>query len=494
MAAKHSARSIIRSSLWFYLRSITNLVGGFIYWLIISVIAGASVVGLTSATVSLALLIANIVLLGTETSVQKFIGHCIGRKDRECVSRYFWSTFAFIIAASIVSAAILFALGLEGLSYGRITPQMLVLAGLIVLLNVFNAFDSLLIAHLEVKPVFLGAVLGQLARIPLGAFLVFNGWGWVGATIGYMILAPVGFLAKIRPSLRLLRERIAFSLKALSSVIRAGLALWVPSIVTVLGQQLGVLLAFGFRGAVEAGLYYIAFMVMNIVTGIGSAALSIMMPVLSSMSQGRERAAARAIRLSIAIVMPLAASLAVYPSLVLGLLGREFEGASQILSVLTLSIPAFFVANGVTSLLYAYGFYRPVLVIGLASNISRIALYAPLASMYGGIGIASSYTVGAYLGFLPVIMYSRRVGFNPGYREAFLATLIPLALAMPLILLGVPWYIGLPLLLSSYILYLWLGLLQPEDIRDLAYALLPRMLAKRVYQGVRGLIEKLRVA
>ena len=71
--------------------------------------------------------------------------------------------------------------------------------------------------------------------------------------------------------------------------MKAGVASWLPAMIAVLGQQLGVLTLFGVKGASETGLYYVSFAIVGVVTGIGGSVLGLMMPVLSGMEDGRKR-------------------------------------------------------------------------------------------------------------------------------------------------------------------------------------------------------------
>ena len=170
-----------------------------------------------------------------------------------------------------------------------------------------------------------------------------------------------------------------------------------PAMIAVLGQQLGVLTLFGVKRASETGLYYVSFAIMGVVTGIGGSVLGLMMPVLSGMEDGRKRACWRAIKISLVLVTPLAFILVAYPEVPLGLLGKEYVDAGSMLILLALTIPATLIYTGVTSLVYAYGMYTTILILGLASNLSRIATYAPLSYLMGGVGIALSYALGAYI-------------------------------------------------------------------------------------------------
>ena len=74
---------VVRGGIWLYLRSLANNLSGFIYWMAISAIGGAEIVGLTSATVALSSIVSSFLSLGQEVGVQRFVGACKGRRDRE---------------------------------------------------------------------------------------------------------------------------------------------------------------------------------------------------------------------------------------------------------------------------------------------------------------------------------------------------------------------------------------------------------------------------
>ena len=82
----------------------------------------------------------------------------------------------------------------------------------------------------------------------------------------YIALTPAAFIVKLLPSLKLARFKLRFDFQALRDVLKAGIAGWLPGMIAVLGQQLGVLALLGIKGASETGLYYVSFAIMSVVT------------------------------------------------------------------------------------------------------------------------------------------------------------------------------------------------------------------------------------
>ena len=290
-------------------------------------------------------------------------------------------------------------------------------------------------------------------------------------------------------ALRVIGFRLGLSMNALIDVLVAGIASWLPSIVVLAGQWLGVLFVFGSSGAVETGYYYVAYTISGVVLGVSTSILGLLLPVLSGMSDGRKRAASRALRISLLFMTPVAVFVAVYPWLPLSLLGREYVSASNILTILLFSSVPLAVTACINSLVYAYGYYGMVLGIGLSQNLPRIILYLFLVPRYGGLGAAISFTLGTYFGFLYSLLVARRIGFYLDTRSIGKTVAVPVFLGISSYFLGFHWVIGLIIIASSYILYARLGLLSRRDLRDVLSAFISEKRIDKLYDRLRFLID-----
>jgi O-antigen/teichoic acid export membrane protein len=77
----------------------------------------------------------------------------------------------------------------------------------------------------------------------------------------------------------------------LKSLLIVSMTLWIPSVIAIIGYQLGTIVVFGSRGAYQAGLYFVA---LSIVTGISlvmTVLSTIALPAISAISDGRKRMA-----------------------------------------------------------------------------------------------------------------------------------------------------------------------------------------------------------
>ena len=480
---------VVRGGLWLYGTRIVANFSGFIYWMVISAIAGSEALGLTSATVGLASLINGLLGLGIGVGLRRFLGQCIGLKDRECLSKYLWTAVLFTAIVYVLSGLLFYTLGSLGCGLWNYTPEMLRITSFIILLGVWPNLEALPISFLRTDIVFLGTIIGNILRFIIGISLVYLGFGWVGAAIGCLFPSLARLSVSLAYALRVVGFRLMFSSKVLAEVLRAGVVSWMPSIIILAGQWLGVLFVFGSSGAVETGYYYVANAISSVVLGIAYSMLNLLLPVLSSMANGRKRAASRVLRVSLLFMTPAAVFIATYPWLPLGLLGREYVAASGILAILLLSSVPQIITSCIGNLVYAYGYYRMALAIGLSQNIPRIILYLFLVPLYGGLGAAISFTLGAYSGLLCSLLVARRVSFYLDARSIGIVIGIPSLLGIVSFALKLHWFIGLLVIASSYILYARLRVFSRKDLKDILLAFMTREEISRLYEKLRFLVD-----
>ncbi|MEB3847210.1 MAG: hypothetical protein GSR74_04465, partial [Desulfurococcales archaeon] len=124
---------VVKTGSYVYMASIANNLGGYTYWLIVSILAGPSPLGITSAIIGLASLVVAALNLGVNVALQRFIGVCEGRGDVECRRRYFWSSTAYGLTVYSTAAFIVLALALLGRGLSNFTPLMLEFVSVLIL-------------------------------------------------------------------------------------------------------------------------------------------------------------------------------------------------------------------------------------------------------------------------------------------------------------------------------------------------------------------------
>jgi O-antigen/teichoic acid export membrane protein len=322
-------------------------------------------------------------------------------------------------------------------------------------------------------------ILSSSLKLILAVLLILIGAGVLGLTLGYTFFGGIlssillGIVigsilrsdSKKKKAAKLEAGSFAYASK---SILVAGVASWIPLLVTTIGSQLGTVVVFGSQGSNQAGIYFIA---LTIVTGISAVMYSlftIAFPALSAMQDGRKRFAWQTIRMSTVLSLPFSSSLIFYSKDILQLIGQDYIAGSLSLQILLVSILPMLLITGIETLVYSYGNYRQVLTIGLSTSIPRTILYFMLVPIYGSIGAATGYTTGSLIGLLISVIIAKKVGMLIVWKALALTLIIPIALGFVFSYFHINYIIGIfGSVIISYLLLLKLQILTKADIQFL---------------------------
>ena len=490
-----SVEKVVRGGLWLYIDSILLYAIGYIYWLIISRIGGASIVGYASTTISLATIIQTTALLGIPIGLQRFIGKTLGEKNYSELKSYFISSITFCTTILTLTSILIYLLIQPLHEMTQLENIYIILAILLLLFTGINlTLKNFLISIIYINSIIIADMAANTIRLLLGILLVLKGWGGVGATAGYVFSALTGTVMLSFYSTRTLKkfgkDKTKINTKYINDVLKAGFASWLPQVITIIGTQFAVIVVFGFRGASEAGIYYVAQALMGIVLALPTSLFGLLFPVLSGMDKGRKQATWKTIRISLATSVPIAIISIIYSKFILSLLGQEFTAGWLILTILCLSIPLACIVRGVISLTYATGLYTMVLTIGLAMSITRVTLYFLLVPTWGGTGAAISFLTGFLTGFLTTIYIAHKIKFTIKWKPFITITTIPTLIGLLTYLPNLPHYIGIPIiLLGTTITYTRLNIITREDLSIIATSILPQELLKQIIPKINPILK-----
>ena len=396
------------------------------------------------------------------------------------LGRYFYSSLIFILGLDVVTGLLFLSLGLLG---GMIPLDLesALFASILILVGM-NGWPLLLVAlfnsTLETEYVTMAQFITGLSRILIGVPLVYLGLNFCGLMVGYVIAAVANaftLLLFAKRQLHRLGAKFSTSYHAVVESLRAGLATWIPSILSLAGQWLGVLGLSGLVGSYETGTYFIAYAITIGLLAFPGNILNLMFPVLSGMEDGRKRAMSEAVRIASAIMYPLAFMLIAYPAFIPSFLGKAYLPASAPIMILAAGFLLAPLVNGYTYYAYALGKYRQVTLIGLAGNLPRVILYLLLIRKLAEVGAATSFSLGFLFSLLAVIPLAKRMNYRLNLKETVKILVVPLVFYILALTLGLPPIIGIPIILIlSYISYARLRILSKKDLRDLSTALLSR--------------------
>jgi O-antigen/teichoic acid export membrane protein len=470
-------QTIGKGAAYVYIEQILSMILGYAFWIIMSKIISPEIVGTSSSVVSFSTILAVIAALGIPRGIQRFLGRSFSEENYFEAKRYV--NISIILVSIGVLGCIIVIVAFQGWIYQYLYIDSNLLAILIILSGshaLFSLLHLVVVSTLKTRVLPIIMVVSSIVKIISAMVLLLAGWGALGLTTGYTI----GFVVSSILLAVFLNLKFKFAKKSpvgsfrqmAKNILASSTANWIPALITAIGSQLGTVIVFGVQGSQQAGLYFIALTLVTGITAISSALFNIAFPVLSSMHDGRKRFAWRVIRLTLVITIPFSISLIYYPEEVMQLIGQNYVGASFPFQILLLSLLPTAVASGINVLVYAYGGYKQVLAIGLATNVPRTILYFLLIQIYGNTGAALSYTIGAIAGFAISIIVAKRMNFQIFWKDLALIMIIPAGIGLAMNYFGLNYIVGIVITIAlSYILFLKLQILTSLDITDMSRVL-----------------------
>jgi O-antigen/teichoic acid export membrane protein len=439
-----SKRKIGRGAAYIYIETIASLISGYAFWIVMSKISPTDIIGISSAVVSLAGIFTVVSTIGVPSGILRFLGKSFGEQNMDAVIVFFKASLLMVCLGTIGCAIIILLLRDWMYTVFPIDFSLLIVAIVIISSSVIaQFFRSVLVSSLKTKSLPGILLISSIAKIILGVALVLLGTGALGLTIGYasyqiltsillgIIIAKSTFVSVKNQDKSEPHPGVNYR-KATRSVFDASVVYWIPFLITTVGSQLGPLVVLGYEGSSQAGIYFIALTIVVGITNVMYSLFTIAIPALSAMKDGRKRLSWQAIRLSAIIVLPFSYALIFFSDEILQLLGQDYSNGALSLQILLISLLPTTVIYGIHSLSYAYGNYRQVLAIGLATSIPRTVLYFVLVPEYGGIGAAVGYTVGAITGLFLSAAVAKKIGVKLNWGHLLLTVIVPAGLAFVL--------------------------------------------------------------
>jgi len=491
MVEEFKKKAVGRGAAYIYVETIAALISGYIFWVIMSKITTSETIGIASTVISFAGIVTVVANIGIPTGIQRFLGKSFSEKKLDEV-KY-----------TVLVAAVLICMGIAACSLTIVIVQnwipdifdfglsLILIAILFVGSAAFSMlFRSVVIASLNTRSLPIIIISSSVVKLVLTAILLLIGTGAVGLTIGFTsahvlscILLGVHVMRTIFKKSRV--NNVAASFIATSkSILVSSIVYWIPFLITTIGSQLGTLVVFGSQGANQAGVYFLALTIVIGITNVMNSLFVIALPTLSGLRDYRKRVAWNSIRFSALILLPFTCSLVFYSNEIMGLFGLNYTIGSASLKILLLSILPMVVLTGINTLVYSYGNYRDVLMIGLAVSIPRTLLYFILVPIYGGTGAAIGYTIGTIIGCLVSFTVARKVGMQIFWKVLAIIFIVPTVLAFALEYYQVNFILGIiGTTALSYLILLKIRIVTRSDVQDLL-VILPDSFSNKINKFV----------
>lgn len=412
-------------------------------------------------------------MMGISGGLPRFLGKSFSEQSiQDCKVWINASLFLTIVGFSVTTIFILLTQNWIVDTF-RIEFNLLLTAILLIgCASIVSVLRSSVIASIKTK--FLPVILSvsTIAKIGFAVFLITIGWEAFGLIIGYTIFDA---LSAILLALNLMfilkhaknKSTIKF-FQSVKDVFRASTVSWIPALITAFGTHLGIIFVFGTQGASQAGVYFIAFSIASAFALLMQALHGTAYPKLSGMSDRRKRFAWKTTKISLIVFIPFSSSTIFYSKEILQIFGESYTQGHLILEILMISMMPLVLANGIRILSYAYGNYRQVLAIGMATSFPRIALYLMLVPIYGSLGAGISFTTGALAGLVVSAIIARKIQMKIFWKDIGLIISIPMALSFVLSYFEINVIIGIVTTsLISYLIYAKFHILERSELEDL---------------------------
>jgi len=455
---------------------------GYVFWFVLAKITTPEIIGTVAAVVSMAAIFTTASGLGVPYVLSRFLGKYFSEQKFGEAKVYIKASLLLITIGITASIAGIFLVQQSFIQTFKIDFNLLIVAMMIIASTVIaNTFRSVIISSLKTKKLPLIHILSSSGKLVLAISLVLLGAGALGAAIGF-VFAPIlmsillaFFTVRIlKQSKRNVELRVGQCIK---SIFPASRAVWVSGLISVTGLHLGIIIVLGSQGSSQAGVYFIALSIMMVIAAAMGSLMTIALPVLSRMKDGRKRMTWRITKISLIITLPVSSIIIFYSKEFMEFFGKTYVDGSTALEILLLSIVPMALNVAIINLVLTYGNYRQVLAIGLSANIPRALLYFILVPIYGGVGAAEAYVIGAIIGLVTSMVIAKKIGFHIFWKDIILILSIPTVITFVLHYFEISLLFTIPItLILSFMLFFKFRIINKSDIQD-SVEILPKNIA-----------------
>jgi len=483
-----------KGATYLYIETIVGLFSGYILWLILSNIVTPEIIGNSSIVISFSSIFATIASIGVPFGVSHLLGKSIIENRLDYSIKYVKTAIVIVMMGIFATSTIILILR-EAIYFFDIT--LITLSILIMGTSCMaTLFRYVVIATLDTKKLPVIILVSSGTKTILAIVLVLVGYGVIGITMGYLSYHVISCLLlsytvmtilKTYPKKSLIKYRNTFK-----SMLLASVPSWIPTLITAIGSgDLGLIIVFGSSGARQAGSFFLSYAIYSAMAAICYSLFSIALPLLSGMDDSRKRLTSELMKMSLIVSMPISSSIIFYSYDVMRSFGTGYTNASMSLEILLLTLLPFSFFIGVMTLVYSYGNYRQVLLLGIASALPRTLLYFVLSGPFGATGVAVSYAVGTIIGFFVAIAIAKKVKFWISWRDISAVMTIPLGISFAFAYFSINFIPAVAAtIVISYIVFLKLKILKRNEVED-TLNLLPDNIGKPITKVVNLLGMKL---
>ncbi|HJU79931.1 MAG TPA: oligosaccharide flippase family protein [Nitrososphaeraceae archaeon] len=477
--------AIGRGAGYIFVETIIGFLSGYLLWLVLTRITTPEIIGISSTVVSLCGIFIVIAEIGVDKGSSRILARYFHDNNLKKARMYVKVSLILVCIGTLSSVSFLLIFK-DWISPSLGIPMIYFAMLIIGSSTVGILLHVIVIASLKTKVIPKVMVVASSSRTIIVIVLVLAQAGAVGIVLGYSFYQILASILLAFAVLNLLRNKenkknTEKTTNAFKTVLIASVPSWIPKLISVIGgANLGTVIVFGSNGASEAAAFFLANTILSGIITVVTPLYTISFPALSAMDDYRKRFTWRVIKVSMVILSPLSLAVIFYSPEVINLLGQDYSNASIFLRILLLTALVSPLSTMINQLIYAYGNYRLVLYLGLASNIPRILLYFLLVPSFGGTGAAVSFLIGTMISFALTIRVAGDIQMNIHWKVFVLITVLPLLPAFLFNYFQINFIVGiLATIVVSMLAFLKFNVLTKLDVED-SVNVLPKGIARPI--------------
>lgn len=342
-------------------------------------------------------------------------------KEKKILSNVMFLRLISAIIACIISVSIVFFTKYDN----DIKIGTLIAAGFLFFNLLASVYDMVLQYRLKMQWSALAELLSRIISvIALAVIIRYHGnFYWVASTIA--LWGIFIFVFKWIFSSRYVRFGLTFDKQVAAWIFPMAWPLGIIFIVNNLYFKIDTLLLFGIKGATAAGIYTVAYKVLDVIAFIGSYFSSALKPAISQNIASNKPFVADLIRKSFLIMVMAAApvvilSIAFNREIILFLSNSQFLDSAKVLIPLALTLPLIYLDVLLVEIFIASDARSTFLKISLGMFIFNVAMNLILIPRYSYYGAAATTLLSEFILLQIYLHYAKRiVPFNIDWSKLF---------------------------------------------------------------------------
>lgn len=494
---------LISNTFYLFTNWVSTTVLFILFWLVLGKTLIPEHYGIVAVALQVVTLLSTLSMFGLKATTTKLIPEFIERKQLDKIPRLVWVSLKISFAVALIFSIGLVVFYFQFPDYIKFSSDVLPFVIIsIVSLAIANIFLGIYSGFQNMKKIFLTTLYGDITMLVLSLFLIYIGFGYIGAIIAFMASSIV--MALTRFNLKFFKGLGKSNIEK-SVVLKYSMPVFVVLVFTIIFNNSQFIVLSVMDTIETTGLFAVSMKIASVVSIIPTVFSSALFPIISGLSVGKDAESKQSylislvFRYGIFIVIPVAIFIILFSKqFVLFFSTAEYLSATTFLPLLVLGAVSLGLANQFLSSIYAIGKPKKYRDINIVATTFYIITALILTYYFSAMGLAISYFISSTVLMLITFMVIRKhLSIKVPTKvigKVFIA-IIPPSLILFLVEPFVPniWIAGIVLIVSALVYFLSLLKMNfyiDEDIRVLEFIISKTPILKSQISHFRDYLSK----